>query len=511
MKTNLPIHFYLLFLACLAFTAPGFAQDGTLDPTFNGTGFQLLSDSGSLHNRGSSVARQTDGKLIACGYAEFIGLNNYFTVVTRYNTNGTLDSSFGYNGIVHTRVDSVGSEGAVVRIQSDNKILIYANAFKINQDRNPLSTVLIRYLPNGDLDSTFGTNGITQRVDVAQYASASQLLIQPDHKILVAASDYSDAFIARFTASGQLDSSFSHTGVFQYNVSFNFTSVAGMLLDPNQKLIVVGTGSNGGNMFYYIRRFTADGIPDSTYSDDGITNELSGDYRGTRISAIGYQSNGKIILAGDQGYDPKNLLMIRYNADLTFDNSFDTAACKVRVNGELSRSKSAVVLADNRIAVVAVIGDDYDKLAVVRFNANGGYDNSFGTGGYFKGPEVSVATEILEQADGKVAFVCGEWDSINSRRIQSVYRLRNTTVMGLEEVDENTSARLYPNPTTGRFRIASDKEVESIRVFDLLGKEMAIQLLGNNEANASGYPAGIYQVEALMRDKSSIHLKMLLR
>lgn len=512
MKKEIHIKYYLLFLFCLLSGTAAIAQDGTLDPSFNGNGFRIFLDSGSLSNRGNSIAKQSDGKLVTCGFSSFKNSNGYFTTVTRYNTNGTLDSSFGYKGTVRTQVDSVGSEGIVVKIQQDNKILVYANAYKYNNAGNPLSTVLIRYLPNGHLDSTFGKNGISQRIDVNKFASASKMLILPDQKIMVAATDNSDAFIARFKANGTLDSSFNKVGIYKYNMSFNFTSVAGMLQDPNGKLIVIGSGSNGGNMFYYIRRFNSNGTPDSSYSDDGVTNKLEGDVRGTRVVAIGYQDNGKIILAGDQGYSTRRLIIIRYNSDLSFDNTFDTSSSKVQVNGQLSSCKNAIVLADNSIAIVAAIGTNRDKLAVVHFNANGGFDQNFGTNGYFKGPEIFGAAGIVDQADGKLAFVCGEYDSTNSRYVQSVYRLRKTTLVGIQDVKSNTAAYLYPNPTSRNFHIAARSAIETIRVYDMTGKEISFALAAkDNEADISGYPAGIYTVEVLLEDKSRVCLRLLVQ
>jgi len=112
--------FYFLFFSLMGYFKLLFAQPGSLDNTF-GTGGKLTTDFGSSDDLGYSVALQTDGKIIVAGRSNN-GLDDFG--LCRYNTNGTLDNTFGTGGKLTTDFGNSSDEGRSVAIQSDGKIVV---------------------------------------------------------------------------------------------------------------------------------------------------------------------------------------------------------------------------------------------------------------------------------------------------------------------------------------------------------------------------------------------------
>src|SRR5882672_732460 len=134
------------------------AAAGDLDPTF-GTGGMVMTDINRSTDLANAVAIQADGKLVVVGtsYRQNDFSDEDF-VVTRYNTDGTLDNTFGVRGKVRTDFPGLAAVPSSVVIQPDGKIAVAGGAF-------PLFTFLgnfelVRYNSNGTLDASFGDGGI---------------------------------------------------------------------------------------------------------------------------------------------------------------------------------------------------------------------------------------------------------------------------------------------------------------------------------------------------------------
>jgi uncharacterized delta-60 repeat protein len=162
------------------------------------------------------VAIQSDGKIVAAGYSDASG--NYDFALARYNSNGTLDTTFNSSGKVLTDLSGSGSGdfASGVAIQSDGKIV--AAGFS-DASGTPYDFALVRYNPNGTLDTTFNTTGkvLTDLSGAGSQDEASAVAIQSDGKI-VAAGDSTvgggnpDFALARYKADGTLDRAFNSTG-----------------------------------------------------------------------------------------------------------------------------------------------------------------------------------------------------------------------------------------------------------------------------------------------------------
>jgi uncharacterized delta-60 repeat protein len=312
----------------------------------------------SSYEYGRAIEMQADGQLVAAGFAGIVVSTKGKKVTTqqdgvlvRYNSDGSLDSSLGGDGIQTTDLGSTGDGFWDLEIQGDQKIV--AGGYATVNTRRQMAVV--RYRPDGSLDTSFdgdgkaftafaGTGGATG------YAAA----IQSDQKILIAGIANNLIFgVARFNSNGSLDTSFGGTG----HVVTNF------------------------------------GLPQ--FAPNGSTIRYE-------VTALAIQSDGKIIAAGGgAGY----FLMARYNPDGTLDSSFDGDG---KVVQDVSASSSWGLIGDIAIQpdgrIVAVGGHLFTAQGIVgRYNPDGSLDSSFGNGGLVQHPQFTgTIGEVELQSDGKI-------------------------------------------------------------------------------------------------------------
>src|ERR1041385_6325307 len=176
-------------LSCIISPQVAQAAAGDLDPTF-GTGGMLMTDINRSTAIGNAVAIQADGKLVVVGTAY---RQNDFSdedfVVTRYNTDGTLDNTFGRGGKVRTDFPGLAAVPSAVVIQTDGKIVVAGGAF--SQFTFAGNFEVVRYKPNGSLDRSFGNGGIVTTT-FPEGSYAFDVALQPDGKIIAAGTLFVD-------------------------------------------------------------------------------------------------------------------------------------------------------------------------------------------------------------------------------------------------------------------------------------------------------------------------------
>jgi uncharacterized delta-60 repeat protein len=174
-----------------------YTPDGALDKTFSGDG-KLTTDFSKRADVARAVVAQTDGKIVVAGHS-----GSDFALA-RYDTDGRLDKAFSGDGRVTTDFQGSGDDGQSMVIQPDGKILVVGRSRK--------NFALARYNSNGTLDHSFSGDG-KQTTDFAHRAdSARAVAVRTDGRILVAGRSGKAFALARYTAAGKLDRSFSHDG-----------------------------------------------------------------------------------------------------------------------------------------------------------------------------------------------------------------------------------------------------------------------------------------------------------
>ena len=353
----------------LAFAAYGTASlppneyPGILDPTF-GTDGVTVTNYGN-YARFNDVALQDDGKIVAVGTTEVSSDDNF--ALARYTITGTLDSTFGTNGITITKIG--GNDIAyALALQTDGKIVVAGRS----DDRFALA----RYTITGTLDSDFGTGGIVT-TPFSNGASGNDVAIQPDGNIVVAGSSNNNFALARYTITGTLDNTFGAGGVITTDLGGNDVAY-GLALQPDGNIVVAGRTS-GANYDFALARYTITGTLDSDFGTNGITTT---GFRGNDTAyGLVLQPDGKIVAVGQTR---NNFALARYTGSGGLDNTFDSDGKVTTDFGSDETGRAVALQPDGKI--VAVGHTDGRRLSVARYNPDGSLDNTFGTQGRANNP-----------------------------------------------------------------------------------------------------------------------------
>src|SRR5215831_11638481 len=244
-----------------AFALARFNSNGTLDTNF-GTGGKVITDFG-VSADAMSVAVQPDGKIVVGGSANLDGGYNFELV--RYNNNGTLDATFGTGGIVTTTfgVPQQGFSFALaysLALQQDGKIVL-AGESTINGDRD---FALARYNTNGTLDQSFGTGGRVTTT-FGQNDVAFSVAVQPDGKIVTAGFALFKFALARHNSNGTLDPNFGTGGQVTTPIRGLNDAAERLAFQGNGKIVVSGRSYINGNFHSSLVRYNSNGTLDAGF------------------------------------------------------------------------------------------------------------------------------------------------------------------------------------------------------------------------------------------------------
>ncbi len=218
-----------------------FNANGTPDAAFGPTGIGVIQTSFNTLDYCSSVALQTDGKIVAGGYTgDFI---NYDFALLRITATGSLDTTFDTDGKLTTSIRQGDSLNKVL-IQPDGKLIATGNTRNIGQN---VDAAVIRYNPTGALDTSFDVDGIATTDDGA-FDDTHAAALQPDGKIIITERrDFNNSALIRFNPNGSLDTSFHGDGKFIFPAAYANTSAKAVAIQPDGRIII--TGNQGPDIF----------------------------------------------------------------------------------------------------------------------------------------------------------------------------------------------------------------------------------------------------------------------
>ena len=422
----------LVLLAALTSSAQ--AAPGDLDPSF-GTGGLVTTDFGGRGDFGLAVALQADGKIVAAGNSSTVG--GPFSVnfaLARYNTDGSLDPTFGNGGTILTSFGGTVSAAADVVVQPDGKIVAVGIA---GSDFG-----VARYTANGTLDPTFGSGGLVT-TDFGGFDQANGVALQADGKIVVVGPLQGTMGVARYNADGSLDATFGSGGKVITDASPSFDGAFDVAVSSTGK-IVVGGGTGlypfGASDFQLVR-YNTDGSLDSSFGAGGI---VTTDFGGSdTIFAIALSLDGEITAAGATKSDSTgDFAVARFNTDGSLDSSFGSGG-KVVTDfsaGSDDTGNGVVVQPDGRVTVAGIAGSAPagTAFAVVRYTSTGNLDPAFGIGGKATavfGNPVNNAFDIAAQPDGKIVVAGGTGDSSRGITDFALARFLGATMLVNVRVD----------------------------------------------------------------------------
>jgi len=417
---------YSFFGGGNAFAIARYDINGVIDSTFGGNGTIRLPVGGYGPNAiGSSIAIQSDGRIVVVGEFNNDDGEGYMLAVYRYNANGILDSSFGTNGIVKNKIDGGNAgedKGFSVAMQPDGKIVVGGTS----KSSIGYAFAAARYDTTGKLDSMFGTNG-TVRISIndgdVTDDEATSVLMQQDGKIVMAGysadSSISAFAVARLDTTGTIDSSFGLSGIVrtEINRGYGNDEARSVAIQTEGKIIVAGTSyvqNVIANSTIAIARYNTDGTLDKTFAFGGTTKTAINGGSGRDVGdAVAIQRDGKIIVAGGSyGTSGNAFAMARYNINGSLDNTFGTnGTVKTLINGDNGTGGYATSIAIQPDRKIVLAGGSGYAFAVARYNIDGTLDNTFGTNGtvrtFINGGDGSsdYANSVTIQSDGKIVAV----------------------------------------------------------------------------------------------------------
>jgi len=288
-----------------------FNSNGTLDTTFGSPNGYIIQDIGSSDDIGLSLAIQPDGKILLGGRCQGVSNNDF--CIARFNSDGTLDTSFGSpNGYIIQPIGSSDDIGQSLAIQPDGKILLGGYCY----NGNNYDFCIARFNSDGTLDTSFGTNGKVIQ-DIGSLTDIGKpLVIQRDGKILLGGycqgeSNF-DFCIARFEINGTLDTSFGTSGrVIQPIGSFDDHKQSLAIL-PDGKILLGGHCESVSSWDLCIARFNSDGTLDTSFGSSGKVIQPIGSSNDYGFS-LAIQPDGKILLGGScQGVSNFDFCIARF-------------------------------------------------------------------------------------------------------------------------------------------------------------------------------------------------------
>lgn len=321
------------------FTAIRFNKDGNVDSTFGMHGIVVLPLS-PYHDWCEGSALQKDGKVLLCGSI----YHGDSLAIVRLNVNGTVDSSFGNNGLVTASYGVYDTELVSIVVRDNGKIVAGGDI-----SDSPIKFIITQYLSNGEIDTTFGNKGVTITNGTR---IAHDMALQKDGKAVIVGRDvFTGGIVARYNVDGTLDNTFGSGGI------VFITSALGTV--GTEQVEVEGTGGIflSGHIYIgtyedmYLIKLNSDGSIDNSFSQGGIVTRIS-DYW-ERTHGMILQHDGKIVTVGGVRPDKSSnqYVLMRYNRFPVSVSEFDKAKLHIYPNpiSEAITIKSNKVISQIRL------------------------------------------------------------------------------------------------------------------------------------------------------------------
>jgi uncharacterized delta-60 repeat protein len=324
----------------------------------------------------SSIALQSDGKIVVAGNL----FNSSFTishfVLVRYNTNGLLDTTFGIDGRVITNLSDKLDKITSIVIQNDGKILASGTT---SDDSNFSDFSIVRYNSDGTLDPSFGNNGITI-TSIRTWDFGYAMVLQDNNSIVVSGStsnefnpvfgpDY-DFLVLKYDKYGVLDATFGNGGSIIIGTTEANEKALSVNILPDGK-IVIGGEHHIMKYSFMISQLLPNGDLDTSFGNNGVVlNELTSQF----IESVAMQTDGKFLITeynGTGGCCSADIKLIRFLADGNFDYTFGSNGI-VTTNflNENNQANSIAIQDDGKIIIGGISGNQihYDY-GLARFNS----------------------------------------------------------------------------------------------------------------------------------------------
>lgn len=485
MKTYLSAKANLPLLILLTTSLHVTAQTGKIDSSFGRRGFVLTKIEKQRDDIAQAIGLTSNQKIVVTGNSyNIIGYSD--VGIVRYNQNGTADKTFGNNGKLTVK-DAFCNK---IAIQKDGKIVMAGDVAVGSQ----LAFKVWRFTANGNIDSSFGTNGTTVLLPPNGYAICYSVALQPDGKIVVGGYDgsfYASLFVFRLTKNGKLDNTFNGTGYNAVTQSRRNLECHKLLIQPDGKIVAAGALDTilytaFFRYYYLVVRFNINGTLDSSFGRGGIVRESANSNDGAY--SAGLLNNGNIVISGYSeisGVTKQSALCLNSNGSV--NTSFGINGYQyINYFGSPSFGESVAIQTNGKILLAGnVTNGVYRSIGLARLNPNGSMDATFGNNGrdtFFSVSSASASVgvnEMILQADGKIlttGYLQANKDYFFTARYLNAQQLTSSIAGNSQNISTDVNASIFPNPVVSnqlrlQFNNIYPGKTE-IGLYDINGKQI---------------------------------------
>ena len=422
-------------------------------------------------------------------------------MVVKLKANGTVDTSFATNGVYRLNYQNDYDQANAVALQADGKILVAGDI----SSGGAFHGAIIRLNADGSLDTTFGSGGIKLHHLSSAQDKINDILVTDSGIYLgylkgVNGTVVNRASVCKILANGNLDTSFGVNGV----LDFNYTSGASdeelkLLQDASNRLVAQYYSSFSGGSKVKVIRFSTAGSIDTSFGTGGVYEYQQND-SSCNMRVIG----NTLVLSGRNSGAGIVLRKLKENGQL--DTSFGTSGV-VTFDKNNSRAEDVVIHDDGKITVAGSSAGN--KATLYRFQSNGAIDTSFGTNGVLTFAHSGIRVFRFNNEKSKYLGISFTIDSSNMASPKPLSWIGRYTDMTLSISDESydNDVVIFPNPMKERLYIKTKAVVKYIKLYDTLGKTMLVSM--NSKAiNTSGLSAGLYVLEVVFKNGQTVVKKV---
>ncbi len=507
---------FTIVFVCL-FALSSYAQDlGELNPNF-GTDGSFVFDPSISHDKMEKILVQEDGKIITIGRARVDG-TNYSIYVSRHNTDGTLDETYGENGIAYFKANPMIYMNSAFDAALNDDGYLFVTGYTFDYVNN--TGFILSLDENGIENNDFGENGFV----ISDYGNGivyEAIAIDNNGRPIVAGYLNDNILVRRYNVKGNLDKTFGEDGtaIIKLDPSpYAWSYAYDIEILSNGKMLLTGHKvSEDGFVVSYLLRLKSNGDLDVTFANNGVLELHAGEYA-EYATSISVQPDGKYLVGGHTDLFTTEPLpksgshIVRVNSNGTIDESFGTNGF-VRVvpfegDGCINETYSVLATSDGQI-FGTTFSYNYTTGAsrsyVYNLDSKGEFNEDFAGSGIIALPkyienEMNVRSLSLALQDSTRLLVGGyvaDDDPSDQQLFLSCINVDIRKHMPEENIEElSSSLLLYPNPVNDKLNIVTEAEIEEVVVYDVFGRSQQTTVNGQQTLyiDVSGLNSGIYFV-----------------
>ena len=419
-------------------------------------------------------------------------------MVVKLKADGTVDTSFATNGVYRLNYQNDYDYASSVALQADGKILVGGGI----SSGGAFHGGLIRLNPNGSLDPSFGSGGIKLYHLSSAQDHINDILVTTSGIYLgyqkgVNGSVIQQSVILKVLVNGDLDTSFGTNGVLEFSYASGAVHESLKIAkDASNRLIALYHESISGVGKLKVWRVSMTGAIDTSFGVNGVFEHAQ-----TNDNCNIQVKGNELFLTGQHSSPGVKLMKVRENGQL--DATFGVSGV-VNVNPNHSFAKDLIVHDDGKITVAGSrVGN---KATLYRFNANGTIDTSFGTNGVLSFDHAGIKVFKYNSDKSKYLGVSYTLEGLMFKPLSWIGRYTDTT-LSIQEQDYVVGVAVYPNPMKEVLNIQSNTIVQRIVLHDALGKKV-MEVSNSNSLNTSGLSKGVYMLAITFKNGQQLVKKV---